>query len=58
MTHASVFSCRSRWELVDVYPDVRRALGERFAHQHDARAMARGPHKVGGAEPRAERLST
>jgi hypothetical protein len=34
----------------------RRALGESFANPELSRAMARGPHGVGGAEPRAERL--
>jgi len=34
-----------------------RAPGEPFAYQVVSRAMVWGPHEVGGAEPRAERLS-
>ena len=36
---------------------IGRALGESHANQDRSRAMARGPHEVGGAEAGPERLS-
>ena len=54
----SMRKSRSRCDMVREATLVWRALGESAANRAVSRAMAWGPHEVGGAQPRAERLST